>query len=75
MKDKICVVVYDDAVYFTHNFDPKRPPMRIISVGEIRRINNDFIDLIFLKSKKNFHRGIIIPLSAVTSCEELKYIP
>jgi hypothetical protein len=71
IKNKICVVIYDDAAYSTRDTNPRKSPRQTISVGKIRRVNDDFIDLVFYKSKKALTRGVIIPLKAVVSCEEL----
>lgn len=71
LKNKICVVIYDDAVYFKTNVNPQKPPRQVVSVGEIRRVTDDFVDLAFYKRSGNFSKGIIIPISTIISCEEL----
>lgn len=73
IKNKICVVIYDDAAYSTCDINPRKSPRQTISVGKVRRINNDFIDLVFYKGQKALAHGVIIPLKAVASCEELVY--
>ncbi len=75
IKNKICVVVYDEATYSTRNINPQKPPIQNVSVGKVRRIGDDFIDLVFYKGTKTFARGIIIPIKAIASCEELVYTP
>lgn len=73
IKNKICIVVYDDAAYFIKDFNPKNIPIQNISIGKVRRLTKDFIDLIFYEDSKDSIHGIVIPIKAIISCKELIY--
>lgn len=66
---KTYVIRYQDASYSYVDIVKKNllPPKNVVSIGKIRRIEKDFIDLgtTWLKSEEKYFDGIIIPRDSI----------
>lgn len=75
---KICIAKYKDASYSYIDVMKEKiyPPNPIISVGKLRRVTDTLIDLstIWFEKENKYVDGIVIPIKAVISVEEIKFL-
>lgn len=76
LKNKICIVEYEDASYSYVDLVKKKIPMPkpIISIGKIRRVTDNLLDLglVWSESKTDkYFYGLIIPKKSIISASEL----
>lgn len=69
-------IEYEDASYTFFDIEKENilPPNPIISVGKLRRINQDFIDigLKWSADDDKFFEGIVIPIKSIVSFKKLR---
>jgi hypothetical protein len=70
-KNKLCVLIYEDATYSVNDIDPRIKPIDYVSIGRIRRVTKDFVDICFSELNSKPRMGVVIPINAVKSCEIL----
>lgn len=65
--NKLCRVTYEDAHYSYDDIDINKfvIPPPVVSIGKVRRITDQLIDLSPVKNESKSIKGIIIPIRAV----------